>query len=96
VLDLKVLQKVLWNLWTFFNCFSTKNWFTPLSEKQTDTQSNSYVGVNFQSGRLLGHGNLWQREKFILYWVCSCLWALSRNLLSYHILPPRERLEINM
>jgi hypothetical protein len=25
VLDLKVLQKVLWKLWTFLNCFSARN-----------------------------------------------------------------------
>jgi hypothetical protein len=31
---------------------------TPLSQKQTDMQSSSYAGVNYQSGRLLGHGNL--------------------------------------
>jgi hypothetical protein len=73
-----------------FNCFSAKNWLTPLSEKQTDSRSNSYVGVNYQSGRLLGHRILWQREKFILYWGYLCLWALSRNLLSGNILPPKE------
>jgi hypothetical protein len=28
------------------------------NKEQTDMQSSSYVGVNYQSGRLLGHGNL--------------------------------------
>jgi hypothetical protein len=44
VLDLKVLQKMLWKLWTFFNCFSAKNWLTSLSEKQTDNVEQFLCG----------------------------------------------------
>jgi hypothetical protein len=45
-------------LWMLSSYFSTQNLLTPLSHKQTDTRSTSYVGVNYQSSRLLGHGNL--------------------------------------
>jgi hypothetical protein len=50
-----------------------------LSQKPRDMHSSSYAGVNSQSDRLLGHGNLWQKKKCILYWDSLWLWASSRN-----------------
>jgi hypothetical protein len=64
----------------FFSCLSTENSKIKLLKRQIVMLSSFYVGVNYQVGQLLGHGSLWQREKFMFFWVSLCLWELFKNL----------------
>jgi hypothetical protein len=61
------------------NIFSNGEFVAKIVE-ETDMPSSFYRHINYPASYLLGHGNLRQTKKFMLYLASSSLWALFKNL----------------
>lgn len=71
-----------------FNLIFNKELTDKIIEEK-DKYIEQFLHRHELAGQLLRHGNLWQREEFVLYWACLHLRALFRNLPLCHILPQK-------